>query len=254
MGNNAYMKQLIENAEYCVSENRYEEAFTYYLEAAQMGNAQAQCNVGYAYLVGEGIEMNYEQGVYWLEKAVAQDNIAAINNLAYCYEHGVGVLQDVWKAATLYRKAGMVLGDKNALANYERTKDGFHIGVMLNELQKEEKTIQFYLQQAEAGNANAQCRIGYAYLFGKDVEVDYQKAVYWIQKAADQEHAIAICTLAYCYEYGMGVQKHRGEAMWKYRVAWKMGIKMAEKNYKRLKEAFANDSAHSRDMTLGEWV
>lgn len=49
--------------------------------------------------------------------------------------------------------------------------------------------------QAEQGDAEAQFRLGYAYLHGEGVERDVSIAVPWLRKAAEQGHPHAQSTL-----------------------------------------------------------
>jgi len=60
---------------------------------------------------------------------------------------------------------------------------------------------------AEAGDADAQFKIGFLYLHGQGVPLDYQEADNWIRQAAQQGHAEAQYNLAMNYELGRGVPK-----------------------------------------------
>ena len=48
-----------------------EEAFRWYLKAAELGNAAAQTNVGFMYKRGQGVERNFERGCHWDSRAAA---------------------------------------------------------------------------------------------------------------------------------------------------------------------------------------
>ncbi len=81
-----------------------------------------------------------------------------------------------------------------------------------------------YLAAAEAGDAEAQCRVADCYAYGIGVEVNMETAVIWLEKAAEQGHARALFALGTCFEKGNGVN-HNFEAAEKYYV------KAAEKGY-----------------------
>jgi hypothetical protein len=49
-----------------------------------------------------GVPINYQQAVFWFEKAAAQKSAAAEFNLGFMYEHGPGVQLDFSKAAEYY--------------------------------------------------------------------------------------------------------------------------------------------------------
>lgn len=63
----------------------YGKAFKYFLMAAEQGHMEAQCNLGVQYLYGYGIEQDFEQGTYWLEKATAQGDDVALSHLERLY-------------------------------------------------------------------------------------------------------------------------------------------------------------------------
>ena len=60
----------------------------------------------------------------------------------------------------------------------------------------EERIIQELQQKAEAGDAEAQYKLGNRYYYGTFVEKDYGKAVYWYTKAAEQGDVAAQISLA----------------------------------------------------------
>ncbi|MCI6019230.1 MAG: AAA family ATPase [Clostridiales bacterium] len=100
---------------------QYDKALECYQKAAELGNALAQNNVGYAYVYGEGTAKDYTKAIYWLEKSAAQNFSGAYNNLGICYSNGYGVAQDKYKALEYYQKAAD-LGNKKALENAEVLK------------------------------------------------------------------------------------------------------------------------------------
>lgn len=76
-----------------------------YREAADMGHAVAQHNLGCCYENGEGVEKDVEQAVSLYRKAADQGYAVAQCHLGKCYEYGVGVDQDFNFAAVWYRLA-----------------------------------------------------------------------------------------------------------------------------------------------------
>jgi len=61
-----------------------------------------------------------------------------------------------------------------------------------------------YLPLAEAGNAEAQNRLGRMYLYGQGRISNLDKAVYWYTKAASQGFVYSIATLGYLVDTGDG--------------------------------------------------
>ena len=96
-----------------------------------------------------------------------------------------------------------------------------------------EKAVEVYLQSAEAGNAEAQFDIGYAYYTGEGTQRDYTSAAMWFKRSAKQNFAKAQYNLAYCYMNGRGVPRD-------YDKAYNLLLKSAEKNYKRAQLTLAD--------------
>ena len=61
-----------------------EQAF-WYREAAEQGNAYAQCNLGWMYGNGRGVAQDDEQAVFWYREAAEQGHADAQYNLGWMY-------------------------------------------------------------------------------------------------------------------------------------------------------------------------
>ena len=94
--------------------------------------------------------------------------------------------------------------------------------------------IEHLREQAEAGDAKAQYRLGMSYLNGDGVPEDKEEAVYWFQLAAEQGHVIAQFNLGLMYERGLGVPQDEEEAIKWYRKAAKQGMAEARRELKKL--------------------
>ena len=64
------------------------EAVRWYRLAAEKGHADAQYNLGFMLLLGEGAPQNVEEGLMWLHRSGEQGESAAFRLLADCYENG----------------------------------------------------------------------------------------------------------------------------------------------------------------------
>ena len=69
------------------------------------------------------------------------------------------------------------------------------------------QSLENDLKLANIGNRGAAFRIGARYLNGEGVEQDYEKAKYYLERAADKNHSHALYDLGYMYLYGIGVEK-----------------------------------------------
>ncbi len=83
----------------------YETAFDIFEEQARAGDAQAQCNLGYCYEIGRGIDRDCEEAVKWYKKSADGGNARAQYNLGVCYEAGIGVERDPDEAYEYISKA-----------------------------------------------------------------------------------------------------------------------------------------------------
>lgn len=85
---------------------RYQECFEGHLKLAEAGYPLAECQVGYFYYEGLGVERDPERAFYWTKRAAEHGDWDAQNNLAELfYEPGLVVERDLEKAGEWYAKA-----------------------------------------------------------------------------------------------------------------------------------------------------
>ena len=81
------------------------------------------------------------------------------------------------------------------------------------------ESIKWYRMAAEAGNAEAQNSLGSVL----QAEKKYTAALAWYEKASNQSHALATNSLAYLYDLGLGVPQDRQRAFEFYARAADLG-------------------------------
>lgn len=93
-------------------------AFKWLVQAAKQGKYSPESLqiIGSMYLRGDGVPQSYEEAKKWLVPAAAANNLAAINDLAFVYYHGLDGKKDPVKALELYTRAAMQ-NDSLAQAN-----------------------------------------------------------------------------------------------------------------------------------------
>ena len=96
--------------------------------------------------------------------------------------------------------------------------------------QEYEQAVDFFRKAAEQGLATAQFNLGVCYDYGKGVSQDHNEAVKWYRKAAEQGHATAQNNLGYCYKNGHGVAQDYNEAIKWYKKAAEQGHAYAQNN------------------------
>ena len=92
----------------------------------------------------------------------------------------------------------MTLSSPVAAQDYEKGSAAYNAGDYATALQE-------WTPLAEAGDADAQFRLGFSHHHGKGVPKDYADAVKWYRLAAVQGSAVAQAGLAAMYSNGFGV-------------------------------------------------
>lgn len=75
----------------------FDKCFEGHLVLAEQGYPLAECQVGYFYLDGIGVEKDLGKALYWTERAAIHGDRDGQFNMAYLYEHGLGVDVDIEK-------------------------------------------------------------------------------------------------------------------------------------------------------------
>ena len=100
-----------------------EEAVKWLRKAAEKGGKIAQCNLGFCYYKGSGVEKNDQKAFEWYKKSAEQGYTEAQCNLGDCYNYSIGVARNVTKAEFWYKKAAEQ-GDKYAKNELNKIKKG----------------------------------------------------------------------------------------------------------------------------------
>ena len=91
----------------------YDAAYEEWLPLAELGDIEAQFNLGVMYDEGAGVDKDLAVAADWYLKAADQGFVDAQSNLGMMYLHGHGVPCDYKKASTWFRKAASQ-GDQEA--------------------------------------------------------------------------------------------------------------------------------------------
>jgi len=91
----------------------YEAAYEEWLPLAELGDVEAQFNLGVMYDEGAGVDKDLATAAGWYRKAAEKGFVDAQSNLGMMYYHGQGVPCDYRKASTWFRKAASQ-GDEEA--------------------------------------------------------------------------------------------------------------------------------------------
>ena len=183
------------------AKENFGEAIKWYRKAAEQGHVEAQFQLAWMYLHGEGVEKpDFKLVFFWYHKAAEQGYADAQYNLALMYVLGEGVEQNLQEAFSRYK-----------------TEQGIDLAQHL--------VFFWYHRAAEQGLVEAQYNLAGMYKNGQGVERNLQKAFDWYHKAAEQKHAKAQYqyNLALMYKNGEGVEPNSEEALKWYRRAAEKG-------------------------------
>ena len=213
-------------------------------KAANAGHPRAQDFLGDIYSEGEPdlkILPDSQKAREWYEKAIAQNYLPAMVDLALCYSIGGCLPLDDKKAAELFRQAAEAGDDRGQyfLSDEYQQGDGVE--------QDEVEAFNWCLKSAEQEYVPAMARIGEYYYYGFGTEQNFEKAVEWLQKASAEGEENAQYHLGLCYEMGYGVERSLEDALWYY-------YHSSQEKHQKAREAFdqlfdnISESAESNDL------
>ncbi len=93
-----------------------------------------------------------------------------------------------------------------------------------------EKALYWYQKSADQGHSTAQNNLGYMYHTGQGVDQNYEKTLYWYQLAANQGESSGQNNLGHMYKNGEGVEKDYGKALNWYQLSADQGNNIAQYN------------------------
>jgi hypothetical protein len=161
------------------------------------GNAEAQVILGTRYFYGATgetkLQQDFKRAVQLFERAAAQGNAEAQDDLGLCYAHGQGVEIDHEAAAQLFQRAAE---QGYPLAHYN-LGNAFYEGKGV--AQSYAEAVKCYRLAAAQGHPNALFNLGVCHADGIGVAQSYDEAVKWYRLAVAQDHAGALFNLGMCH-------------------------------------------------------
>lgn len=189
-------------------EQDYEEAVKYLRLSADQGNTEAMSSLGFIYFFGK--EENTEEGLKYFQLAAAQNGDAAGRaqvRLGWCYQNGVGVKKDLQKALEYYQLAlgNGFMGVQDPIDDIKKHKTepqaevwATH-GYWCYEYLNYERAVEYYRKAADQGNDRGQYELAKCYFYGNGVEQDYAKAVKYYRLAHKQGNSYVSGDEAYVF-------------------------------------------------------
>lgn len=158
----------------------------------------------------------------------------ALNELGYCYRHGVGTEQDLNASFSYFRDA-FIADPQCAQANH-------NLGVCYQKgfgpQQDHSLAFQFYYNAAALQFAPAYNNLGNCYLYGIGAQPNRNFAFQGFQNAAavDPQCAQALNNLGLCYTFGLGTQANQKQARESFEQAAKLNNSFARKIIQQLEK------------------
>ena len=215
----------------------YAKAVEWFKIGANGGDIDSIRSLADCYYNGAGVDRNLKEAFALYKKAAEQShNVdkSALNMQGWMCEHGEGTDVDVECALDCYQKAAE-LGNEQAAINLDNLKKG------LGDTYK-------VLEDARAGDMQAQFDLGYSYYNGQNgLPVDYEKSRMWYEQASKLGHANAMFNLGWRLWLGEGgeVDRKRAIELWR---------RSADKGYleslNALGRAYQDDEFRDYDKAL----
>jgi len=155
------------------------------LISAEKGFANAQNNMGWAYLEGIGVEKDEKKAFEWLLKAANQKHFNAMPSVAKAYHEGMGVPKDEEKAKYWL---DLYLAEKEKQDKLNDAEKIFNAGFHHLLSGDPEKAFVFFKEAATEGSANAQNALGLVYEWGYGVDQDLKYSKEWYDLADANEY------------------------------------------------------------------
>ena len=178
---------MYKNGEGCDKDNF--KAYYWIERAAENGYEDAYYIVGKSYLEGICYEVDYEKAFKYLTKGYEACDLNCIESLADMYLKGLYVEKDKKKALELY----------SISIDYGSFQLYFKVGKIYEEENLVEQAINFYEQGHELGDLRCTQRLGVIYYNGEGVSRDLNKAIEYMEIAAENNapHAMYVLGVAY---------------------------------------------------------
>ena len=175
--------ELNEQSKTYIESQEFDKAIPLIKQAAELGNAEAQYNLGYCYQAGIGVVKDQSKAIEWYSESANQGFNDGLYQMMMAYSNGNGVEQDAQKAFSYALKCAQN-GDGTCMFNVIGSyKEGMGVEKDL------EKMLEWAIRLGTLENpenlgksgyiTSARLQLAYMYRDGTDVETDYFKSYQW---------------------------------------------------------------------------
>lgn len=213
----------------------------WYKMAACNNDVISQYKLGLTFYINKNVQ-DWNTAIHWwkeaadgghIESAFLLGNIFDENSYMYSDPNNKRgeCLTDDLKAMKWYKKAAE-LGHIRAKQFLSELYYNLARACLYNHTPKDiNGAINWYTLAAEQGHYDSQKKLGLIFYMGDDIEKDYTKAFYWLDKAIthnDRNNTFELSILAKMYFEGIGVSQSYDEALELYKKAAEAGDRMSQ--------------------------
>lgn len=203
----------------------------------------AQFMLGKCYENGYGIQKSYPRAIRWYDMAAKNISNDLINNPDPKGEAAGKAVSEVFKASAIEgRDIDEVLDEiifgkitPESIADVTEAANGGNVEAQIylmklyeyggGYISEDREEYACWAQRAaENGNTEAMCDVGLMYYYGRDMEQDYETALYWLEKAAKQGSAFSAYQLG---EYYKSQKRYKEAVKWYRKYS---GLRIKERN------------------------
>lgn len=194
------------------------EALSFFQKGAELGNIDAQCELGTVYLYGRGeIKKDPKLAFLWLVRAGEGGSGVAMNTLGDIFENGKLGEADLDLACLWYKKAADA-GNAMGQNNFGRfLNHGYGVE------QDASRAVGYYQKAADQGLDWAMHNLGLCYGAGDGVEKDIGKAFEYLTMAGEAGFGKSLLALGDAWRIGDGVPRDPAKAFSYYKEAERAG-------------------------------
>lgn len=167
-----------DEAQAAFDRGHYATAMRTWRVRANLGDANAQTNVGYLYEQGLSVRQDYAEALKWYRRAAESNQPQALHNLGMLYHNGYGVAKNAREAMKFFEEA----------ADGELAESQYMLGLHYHEgdgVRASPRTaLSWFLKAAQQGYAEAQFMAALVMLSGDAAEEPMPKHAYvWAEVA-----------------------------------------------------------------------
>ena len=247
----------------------YQLAYSYYQKAADASVTDANLALGYLYMNGCGVDKNLDTATSYFNKAISEENFGgyvglgrialldisndaakksaydnilmaynkgnldALYFMGYLYENGIGCERDYQKAMLYYLDAATTkstaIVDQYAI-NSAYTQLGIMCVKAYGVEQNYDLALKYFTKAADNHYPRAMYYEGLMYENGLGVDKDYEEAMSCFTQAAEFDYAPALNQIGYFYFNGLGVEVDYDQALYYQKLAAAQGYVLAQVN------------------------